>query len=316
MTRRLALALAAIAAPLQAQSLPFHRPLNPTSTSRSGLYAQPYVAFSPTRGHWSVDFNYGNAIEDESGASGAYLLDAELMRTTVGYTRDLSGRFFLGGEAELLGSYAGFTDGFFFWYHRLIGYDQPERDTRPRNTYGYAFVLPDGTRYNPPATPIALGDVRVTLGLRHDLHQQTVLSVTLPTGTGHGNLTRGTVSASLIHTLNLPLADWFIYEGTLGVGVTPRHGPLAPYQRTAFFSGSTGIRFRVWGQQWIYGYFWYQTPYYHDTTLPSLDRHEVTGDFGWIMRGKRGKEWRFGLAEDLTYDDPGIDLILKVSRTW
>lgn len=313
----LALALALSASPLGAQSLPPHRPLNPMAASRSSLALQPYQAYSPYRRSLAISVEYGNAIEYERPAdsAAAYLLDAELMRTTVAYTRDLSPRLFVTLQGEVLGSYAGFADGFFRWYHDLIGYYQPEREIRPRNTYGNELDLPDGTTIVPEPTPLALGDMRATFGVRHTLAQQTAFTVTLPTATGSGRFGRGTAGLAAVHTLRLQPLRRMIFEGTIGAGFTPRHGPTSDYQRTAFASGSTGIRIRLWGGQSVYGYFFYHSPYYRGTGLPSLDGSEATGDFGWIMRDRRGREWRIGMSEDLGPGDPGIDLILKVSHT-
>ena len=311
-----ALAVAAPAA--TAQSLPLHRSLNPVASSRSGLAVQPYVAFSPSRYRFDVSIEYGNAIEYEVAPSGAplYLLDAELMRGTVAYTRELGRRTFAIAQAELVGSYAGFGDGFFDLYHRLISYHQPEREARPSNRFASAIVMADGTTLEPEQTPMSLGDLRATLGFRHSEQQQTALALTIPTATGNGSLGRGTVSVSVVHTLRKELLKDLVFEGTIGAAATPRYGVLSEYQRRLFVSGSTGLRWRLWGGQSVYGYFFAHSPYYRGTGLPSLDRREVTGDFGWISRGADGREWRVGMSEDLGPGDAGIDLTLKVSRTY
>ena len=83
------------------------------SASRSGLAYQPYLPYDLSRTRWSASFEYGNAIERDTRSSASYLLDAELMRTTLGWTRDLTPRLWLSVEGEVVGSYAGFADGFF-----------------------------------------------------------------------------------------------------------------------------------------------------------------------------------------------------------
>ncbi len=299
-----------------AQSPPSGRPLNPTSASRSGLAYQPYLPYDLTRDRWSASFEYGNAIESDQQGSASYLLDAELMRTTVAWTRDLTPHAWVSVQGEVVGSYAGFADGFFVWYHRQIGFSQPERTARPENAYAYEFTLPDGTRYSPERTPVALGDARVTLGVRHNGDQQTALALTLPTATGHGNFGRGVPSFNVSHALRVDLADPLFWEISAGAGFTPKHGPLGDYQHTLFGMGTTGVRIHLWGGQSIYGYFFYHTPYYHNTTLKSLDSRELTGDFGWMIHSSGGNEWRIGMTEDLKPGDNGIDLVFKVSGTW
>lgn len=309
--------LLAWGAPLLAQSLPFHRPLNPLSAARSTLAHQPYEGFAPARRAFVVTFEYGNAIEYDlpTTAPTSYLLDAELMRTAVAWRRELAPHAFLSVRGELGGSYAGFADGFFVWYHDLINFDQPERSARPSNVFAGELDLPDGRRVAWDPAALALGDIEVTIGLRHSLAQQTAVTVSLPTATT-ALFGRGVPGTSVVHTLRMPLRPTLTFEGSIGAGLTPRHGDLAAYQRTLFLSGSTGLRWRLWGGESIYGYFFYHSPRYRGTTFPSLDRREITGDFGWISRRRDGSEWRVGFSEDLAPGDAGIDLILKVGRSW
>jgi hypothetical protein len=312
----LLLTLAAGASPALAQSPPPGRPLNPIATSRSGLGYVPYLPFDLTRNRWSLSFEYGNAIDFDQRGAASYLLDAELMRTSVAWTRDLSPRLWLSVEGEIVGSYDGFADGFVVWYHRQIRFVQPERDARPKNVYGFEIALPDGTRVAPEQTGLALGDARATIARRHDAFQQTALTVTFPTATGSGGFGRGVPSLNLTHAMRIDLANPLFWEISAGAGYTPKHGALRAYQHTVFAMGTTGVRIHLWGGQSIYGYFFYHTPYYRGTTLNSLDNHELTGDFGWLIHSKGGNEWRIGMTEDLGPGDPGIDLVFKASGTW
>ena len=307
----------ALASKSVAQSLPEHALLNPTATSRSGLYVPPFADPAPGRWRGWSSVQYGSAVEIEYDPllNSYYLLDAELLRLAVGVRRDLSPSVFVTAEVGAGGSYDGFADGFFDWYHDLIGYRARERRVRPTNQYAYRFELAGGPQLTVPASSFALADTRLAVGLRHSSRQQTAVSLTLPTATG-GGFGRGTVSASAIHTVRLPLLATVDFEGSFGVGVTPRHGPLAPVQRTAFVSGSGGVRWRVWGRNSLYGYLFYHSPYYRRTGFRTLDRRELTVDFGWIAREESGAEWHVGFTENIAPDDQGIDLIMKVGRSW
>jgi len=311
---------ACVAVPLAAQSdggLPQHEPLNPTATSRSALLLLPYQAPAPGRWRATVQVDYGNAIDLQiKGATGAaYLLDAELMRTSLQLRRDVGERGWVAAQAAIRGSYAGVADGFFVEYHKLIGFQQPERDARPKNSFGYQLDLPDRTLVRADSRAF-LDDLRLSAGLRHSGWLQSAVTVTLPTGTGPAGYTRGVPGIGYVAAWRARPARVLVVEGTLGAGATPAHGDLAPYQRTTFATGSTGLRLTLWGGQSIFGYFFYHSPYYRDTGFPTLDRRELTGDFGWISRTRSGREWRFGLGEDLAPGDAGIDLILKVGTTW
>jgi uncharacterized protein DUF3187 len=314
--RLLLLAICLLAPAAHAQGLPPHQPLNATSASRSRLAAEPYRAFAPGRWRVAANLEYGNAIEFDSTPRAHYLLDAEFMRTSLAVSRDVSRRSFVRVTVGATGAYAGFADGFFVWYHKLIHFTQPERIARPKNQFAYQLQLPDGAVVPRRPFKLALDDVRGTVGVRLSPSLQSTLSVTLPTATGPAGYGIGAVSIATVQTAHVELSSRFMFEGTFGLGYTPRHGDLSAYQRTLFASASTGLSLRLWGSQSVFGSLYYHSPYYRGTTLRSLDRRELTADFGWLARGRDGREWHIGFTEDLAPGDAGIDLILSIGRTW
>jgi hypothetical protein len=102
----------------------------------------------------------------------------------------------------------------------------------------------------------------------------------------------------------------------VGAGVTPSHGPLSSFQRTIFLALSSGVRHRLWENQALYANLFYHSPYYQGTSLPALDRRELSLDFGWILTTRAGGEWRMGLTEDLEPGGPGVDLVFRVGRSF
>lgn len=295
-----------------AQSPPPYRPLNPLASSRGGAAYEPIVDYDLTRLRVGVTFEYSNAIDLSETDSASYLLDAELGRASFRVVRDLSPSVWVGGEASLVGTYAGFADGFFEWYHGLIRYNQAERDARPWNSYAFEVILPDGTSFSPPARAAALGDLRLTAGIRHGLDQQSTVSVTLPTATAT-ELGAGLPTVGISHTLRMHQLDPVTWELSAGAAAAPRHGSLAGYQNVLAGFGTTGVSIRLSGGHSIYGFFYYHSPCYHGTSIRSLDGYELTADFGWQLWSRSGNGWRIGFTEDLAPRDLGIDLVMKVS---
>ena len=303
--------------PGQAQGLPEFGPLNPVSASRSGLYFQPFRELEQGSWRHAVALDYGSVIEYNRLAEADYVLDSEVLRLSFSASRDLSRRTFLALNVSVGGAYAGFLDGFLDWYHARLGIRVSEREQRPHDRFLYSITLPDGRTVTRARPDLFLGDVRAGLGIRVNSQLQTVLSVTLPTSTGPEGYGRGVPSAAILNTLRAQVTPRLTYEGSLGVGVTPAHGRLADRQNTAMLAASSGLRQRIWGNQSIFGNLFYHSPYYHDTTLPALDRRELSLDFGWILqRQGDGGEWRVGLTEDLEPGGPGVDLIFRVGRTF
>ena len=244
--------------PSQAQGLPEYAPLNPVAASRSGLYFQPFR--EPETGSWrhAVTLDYASIIEYnrfDQPDQADYVLDSEVLRLSFAASRDIGRRTFLVLSGSIGGVYAGFMDGFLDWYHGTLGIRISEREQRPQDRFTYSITLPDGRVVSRERRNLFLGDVRAGLGIRVNSQLQTLLSVTLPTSTGPAGYGRGVPSAAILNTLRAQLTPQLIYEGSLGVGVTPAQGRLADLQNTAMLAVSSGLRHRIWGNQSLFAKF-------------------------------------------------------------
>jgi hypothetical protein len=303
---------------IEAQSLPLLHPGNPVAEARSGLYFQPLVPRA-TRWRTAVGADYASLLElnfRRTLADTVYLLDAEVLRLNVSATRDLDPRTFLTGELYFGGSYDGFLDGFLNWYHGIFGIHYPEREDRPRNRYAYQYEFPSTRLVRFSRRSAYFGDTRVGIGYRHGEKSQSVLSLTLPTSTAGDGYARGTVSVSLLNTFRSSLTPRLVYEGSLNAGFAPRHGALRTEQKSAFVMATSGIRWRTLGGLWSFGNLYLHSPYYAGTGAGQLDRWDFTIDFGWIIRGRGGREFRFGMTEDLWPSGPAIDANFRVGYAW
>lgn len=305
-------------APAAAQSLPLLHPINPVAESRSGLYFQPYVPAGPG---WrpSVGVDYGSILELAfrfSLADTAYLLDAEVLRLNLSVARNLDSRHFLLGEVWVGGTHDGFLDGFLNWYHGILGITDGGREGRPANTFGYHYKSAGNevTRFRSRSG--YLGDLRFGIGRRHDERAQSVLSVTLPTSTAGAGSARGTPSLSLLNSFRAPVSSRVIYEGSINAGYTPRHGALSKLQERYFFLGTSGVRIRTIGRLWSFANLYLHSPYMAGSDAPVLDRWDVTIDFGWMVRSRGGREFRFGMTEDLAPGGPAVDANFRIGYTW
>jgi hypothetical protein len=300
----------------RSQGLPGFAPLNPISSSRSGLYFQPFRDPGPRQWIATLGVDYGSVIEFNRLPEAGYVLDSELLRLSLGLSRDLGSWSFLTVDAALGGAYAGFMDGFLDWYHGALGITVSEREHRPRDRFLYLITLPDGRSVSRARSDLFLQDTRIGLGVRYTSGLQSVVSLTLPTSTGPAGYGRGVPSLGLLNTVRAGLNPDLTYEGSLGIGFTPSHGRLLDSQLEVFVALTSGFRARVWGRQSLYANLFYHSPYYRATTLPALDLRELSLDFGWILQTRRGREWRIGLTEDLEPGGPGVDLILRLGRTF
>ncbi|MEO8635355.1 MAG: DUF3187 family protein [Gemmatimonadales bacterium] len=310
--------LTSLAWPAAGQSLPLLHPANPVGESRSGLYFQPTVSAGPG---WriAVGLDYASMVElglRYSSVDTSYLLDAETLRLNLSLSRDLGPRTFVLAEAWAGGSYGGFLDGFLNWYHGLFGINFPERELRPAGRFDYRYKFADNrlVRFEPHA--VYLGDVRLGIGRRVLHGVQSVLSLTLPTHTGGAGYGRGVPSISLLNTARAQVAPRLVLEGSANIGWTPRHGLLSTVQEQLFVLGTAGLRWRTIGSVWSFGNLYLHSPYYSGTEAGQLDNWDLTVDFGWIVRSGSGREFRFGMTEDLRPGGPAIDTNFRLGVNW
>lgn len=305
-----------MAVPAPAQGLPALAPVNPVAASRSGLSFEPYRDPLPGRWKFGIALDYASAIESNVLPAATYLLDTEVLRLGFGVTRDLGPKVFAVLDGHLGGAYNGFLDGFLDWYHGVLGIDIPERERRPDNDFLYAVELPDGSGAGGRPSDLFLGDIRLGLGVRATPVLQSMVALTLPTATGPDGYGRGVVSVNLLNTVRAPVNPRLLYEGSLSAGYTPAHGALSESQREMLVAASSGLRFRFWGRQSLYGNLFFHSPYYDGTSLPSLDRRELSFDFGWVLATREGTEWRIGMTEDLEPSGPAIDLVFRLGAAF
>lgn len=325
MTRsRIAAALAAMALGLAssaaAQGLPAYVPINPATTSRSALAFQPYEAPAPgwratVQFDWSSMVEYERQLPNNTGPS--WLLDAEVLRLDVTMVKDYGAGNFLLVGAGAASVIDGVMDEFFDWYHDLVGLPGGGRTVRPTNEFAYEARLPGNTsrRWGKPA--LMLTDMKLGVGVRNTPSIQTLVYVTLPTTTHQRGYGRGTVSANGIITARRQFSERLSYEGSVGMGWTPRHGDMEAFQKTLFWSGSSGLRLRFWGQQAMFFNAFYQSASYRDSELRPLDRAELTGDMGFLVRpGRNAPELILALTEDLLPSGPAVDATFRIGLRW
>lgn len=162
-----------------------------------------------------------------------------------------------------------------------------------------------------------LTDVTLGLGVRNTPTIQTLVFVTLPTTTHQRGYGRGTFSANGIVTMRRELGERLLYEGSVGVGWTPRHGGLEEFQRTTFWSLSSGLRFRFWGRQALFFNVFRQSGNYQDTQTEVLDGSELTADMGFILRpGRNAPALILALTEDLLPSGPAVDATFRIGLRW
>lgn len=302
---------------LPAQALPPYVPSNPVLASRSPLYIQPIV---PSGTGWRVAMvlDYANVIESATAVDRRkYLLDAEISQFDFWLGRDLGSEWFGILNVPIRVVHDGMMDAFLNGYHDLIGLPVPARNRRPKDTYGWTFVLPDQSLDIPRPEGPFLGDVRLGLGRRFG-NAQAILTTTLPTATTDIEpWSRRTFGVGLNLGVRVVDAARVRVDAAVMAGFTPSHGPLAAYQRTAFVGASAGVWWRVIGQQALYASTLLQSANWQGTGFSAMESADVTLDAGMLLKFGRG--WpavQLGISEDLVPRGPAVDIAARIGVLW
>jgi hypothetical protein len=289
--------------------LPIFGPMNPFEYTRSALFSPPLLR--PT-GTWafSLQLDYASAIELYGNVPNSMLLDAELGHLTFTATFRLSPRVFLLVAGGAQGAYRGFLDAPLDAYHSLLGIDYRARDLRPNNVFGYNFQSNKSIEYYRPVD-LTLLDTRLGIGWMIAEDLQLLGTLVVPTAWVDGYAAH-TVQFGVILTWQRPLWSWFVFQGTLGLGATPRtDGLIRPYQNVVFGSASLGGRARLSERNYLYANFFFQSSIYRNTGDPPLDYWDISLDFGWMFRTDAGWEFSAGITEDPLAAGPAVDVILR-----
>ena len=301
---------------VEAQGLPPLRAINPIFASRTAL---GFEGFTPaTAGwRWALTVDHASIIESETLPTESLLFDGEVTRAELTVQRALGEHAFVTVRVPVERAGDGFLDGFVDWWHELFGFDQFVNDTRPNGLYEYRLREPDGTQRSWEAGTTALGDVRISVGLRHGPRWQTMLTAALPTSGRPDGFRRGAVGLALTTLGGRHLgSERLWWEGSAGLGFTPAAGELADRQRTWFAMASSGLRWRVVGQQSIYANAVLHSSAYRETELSMLGGNDVTLDYGFLLRPGRGPEILLGMTEDLFPNGPAVDFSFRLGVRW
>jgi hypothetical protein len=260
--------------------------------------------------------DYGNVLEAQTRLDADYLFDAEVMRVDLAVAR-VVGPWRLQGTIGVESAQSGALDPFINWWHGIFGFQEGRREERPENEYTYFIEFPDQSRIARPLPGTALGDLRLAASYRHTPDWQTTLVLALPTNgrpDGWGLETVALGAETALRATLIP--DRLTWEGSGGIGYTPRAGSLARWQRTWVAAASSGVRLRFWGRQSAYTNLFFHTGPWRGTTLSALGGPDFSIDFGFLFQAGDGPEILAGMVEDLYPYGPAIDLTLRLGVRW
>ena len=290
---------------------PILMPMDPLEYERSALFAPPLL-LPKCAWAFSLMLDYASAIQLYNNTPNSVLLDAEVGHLAFTGTFRLSPSLFLLVQGGVQGAYAGFLDGFLNAYHKLLGITYEARDLRPLNKFAYSFQSgADRQSFKPVG--LTLLDTQLGVGWMLTKELQLLTTVVVPTAWKDGYAAH-TVQFAAILTWQRPLFwSWLQFEGTLGVGATPRAGGglLERHQNVVFGSVSVGLKARLSERNFLYTNFFLQTPIYRNTGDLPLDGVDGSLDFGWMFRNDTGWEFILGGTENPVANGIALDIVFR-----
>ena len=291
--------------------LPIFTPLDPLEYSRSALFSPPLLM---PKSAWaiSVHLDYASVIELYTNVPNSVLLDAEVGHLSFSGTFRVSPTLFFYAEGGVQGAYSGFLDGLLNAYHSLFGITYVARALRPLNQFAYYFQS-GATRQTFKPVGLTLLDTQLGVGWMLNQQLQLLTTLVLPTVWAEGYGAHTVQFAAMLTWQRPILWSWLLFQGTLGLGATPRagFGLLQPYQNVVFGSFSVGFKARVSQSNFLYLNFFFQSPLYHGTGDLPLDGVDGSLDFGWMYRTDDNWEFLTGLTENPVVNGPAPDVVFR-----
>jgi Protein of unknown function (DUF3187) len=289
--------------------LPIFTPMDPLEYTRSALFSPPLLL---PKGAWafSLQLDYASAIQLFNNVPNSVLLDAEIGHLTFTGTFRVAPTVFLLVMGGVQGAYAGFLDGFLNAYHSLFSITYEARDLRPLNKFAYYFQSGDRRQSFKPVG-LTLLDTQLGVGWAINEQLQLLSTVVVPTAWVNGYAAH-TVQFAAMLTWQRPIFwPWLLFQGTVGLGATPRAGGglLQPYQNVVFGSFSVGLKARLSQRNFLYVNFFLQTPLYRHTGDWPLDFVDGSLDFGWMFRTDANWEFLAGITENPVSNGPAPDVV-------
>jgi hypothetical protein len=290
---------------------PIFTPMDPLEYERSALFSPPLLV---PKGCFavSVRLDYGSAIQLYNNTPNSVLLDAEIGHLTFAGTLKLSPGVFLFAMGGIQGAYAGFMDEFLNAYHAVLGVHYYARDIRPINRFAYDFQS-GKSRLSFKPVGVQLLDTTLGVGWMLASNLQLLTVAVVPTAWVDGYAAH-TVQFGAMLTWQTPLFwSWLQFQGTLGLGATPKAAGGLPeqYQNTVFGSFSTGLKARLSEGNFLYANFFFQTPIYRNTGDNPLDGYDGSLDFGWMYRWPSRWEIWAGITEN-PIDGIALDVVFTL----
>jgi len=291
--------------------LPLFSPMDPFEYTRSGLFAPPLML---PKDSWAfnVQLDYASAIQLFNNLPNSVLLDAEIGHLTFTGTFRVAPAVFLLVMGGVQGAYSGFMDGFLNAYHSLFGITYEARSLRPLNKFAYYFQS-ENTRQSFKPQGLTLLDTQLGVGWAINRELQLLTTLVVPTAWADGYAAH-TVQFTAIFTWQRPIIwPWLLFQGTVGLGATPRAGGglLQPYENVVFGSFSVGLKARLSQRNFLYVNFFLQTPLYRNTGDWPLDYVDGSLDFGWMFRTDANWEFLVGVTENPVNNGPAPDVVFR-----
>lgn len=263
---------------------------------------------------------YGSVSSQDTGEGAAAILDMEVGRLSLEWSREVGAAVTLGVTVPWIWLTAGAFDGALNDYHEALGLPAGDRVVLPENELEY-LVSRRGRIYRPdPPAAGGLGDVEITLsrplslGATGRLRTVGRVVVQLPSGAaadGHGN---GSIDAAGGAGAQWQGEGVSLFGALDLVYVGGSAHPALHLGTRAVAQALAGGAVRVGRELWLSAQLaWSSSPY--DTGIRILDRDVLLLAAGLSGRCKAGLRWTLGFTEDLVTES-SPDIAVFLSAAW
>lgn len=244
---------------------------------------QPYLEKAAPEDSLSISLSHSSSFMVKKSAIWSVDMDMELTGLDLRYRTDISELFELGIDIPLLTFNSGFMDNALSSYHKLFGFSDYGRSSRPSNVFTYEVRKNGSLIIKGQSGSIGIGDMRFSvkkvlfsggpvISLKADME--------IPTGAASKGFGSGSFDFGIAALMDKRLSEKVTSYINLGV-VFP--GDLKAYETVrlrSFAYAGAGIEAALWSNIGILGQIFFQGAPLPKTDIPSIDRPSVLLSFG------------------------------------
>lgn len=276
-----------------------------------------YLETAALEDSFSASLSHSSTFMMRNSTAWSVNIDMELTELTLRYKKNIDNILELGIDVPLLSMNSGFMDGILASYHKIFGFSDYGRSTRPKNEFLYDIRKNGSLILKGKGGRTDIGDIRVS-AKKMIFNSDPVISlkadIELPTGSASKGFGSGSIDTCIAILMDKKLSEEIKTYLNLGAIFPGNLKWQEPMTLKNFVYAGAGVEAALWKNGSLLGQIFFQRSPFTETGISSIDRTAVLLSLGGrYSAGNNSLELSF-TEDPNTAGAPDISLNLTFRR--